>query len=530
MNPLQTELDANEAVKLSSMAFRSILFKRNEDALKQEVLVQEQPGCFVDLNLNQVIDAVTSGKEEYDLKPFFYTSLSDIDAIIYRQEIMQDIENPMLFDYIETFAKNMRAMRLSLTKAGKCSYKYEKERLFLDSLENYCDAINSLSYNLSLVNLKSPGFLSFQEYLKSYIQSNQFTSLLAETKKLISGLSDVKYSIHTKELRVQVRPYNSEANYSEEVDHIFEKFKQEPVKDYRTKFENFPEMNHVEAAILEGVATLYPELFKNLDDYCAKNTNYLDETISLFDREIQFYIAWLGYIAKLKKARLKFCYPEISNTSKDVYDYEGFDVALAYKLAKENSLIVCNDFCMAGKEQIIIVSGPNQGGKTTFARTFGQLHYLAKMGCSVPGREAKLFLFDKIFTHFEKEENIENHRSKFEDDLVRIHSILNQSTSNSIIIMNEILSSTTLQDSIFLSKKIMEKIDRMDVLCVWVTFIDELIQLSEKTVSMVSTIVPENPAMRTFKVIKRPANGLAYALSIAEKYKVTYQHLKERIQ
>ena len=513
---------------VENITFHSILFANSCEPIEKEGA--EAPVFFVDLNLDQVVDAVTAGKEEYNLKPFFHAVLKDVGSVEYRQMVFQDLEDKFLYERVTRFAEKMREMREHVRRVEKLYYKEEKQAWFLEAVEIYCDAIVSFVRDLARADVKSLGFLGFREYLTEYAGSTRFTSLLAETKKLKADLATVKYCVLIKGDAFTVRKYESEADYSAEVEQTFEKFKQGSVQDYRVKFSAGEDMNHIDAKILEFVAKLYPEVFGPLEAYCASNRSFLDDTVAAFDREVQFYLSYLGYTAALKQAGLPFCYPCISDRTKEIYDRDGFDIALAKKLVGERAPVVCNDFYLKGEERILVVSGPNQGGKTTFARAFGQIHYLGSIGCPVPGREAQLFLFDKLFTHFEKKERVENLRGKLEDDLVRIRAILEQATSRSIIILNEIFTSTTIQDETFLGKKVMEKILELDLLCVWVTFVDELASFGPQTVSMVSTVVPENPALRTFRIVRRPADGLAYAMAIAHKYRLSYDSIKERIR
>ncbi|MGA8715809.1 MAG: DNA mismatch repair protein MutS [Roseiarcus sp.] len=510
------------------MTFQSILFKSAEDRPPDGALAQ--PVFFVDLNLDQIVATITAGKAEYNLAPFFHWPLRDVDAIHYRHEVMRDLEDIALFGNMKTFAAALRSMRETLKQLEKRHYRHEKEALFLDAVDAYCGAISSLTSCLGLANLHSRGLMSFRRYITDYAASDRFTSLLSQTRKLKADISSVKYTLQIRGGSITVRKYDSEINYTDDVEETFLRFKQGAVKDYRLTFKDYPQMNHVEAAVMDRVARLYAEIFANVTLFCENNSTYLDATIDRFDREVQFYVAYLDYLAPFRRTGLSFCYPDLSSESKEIYTYDAFDLALASVLKAKSTAIVCNDFYLKDNERIFIVSGPNNGGKTTFARMFGQLHYLASLGCLIPARSARLFLFDQILTHFEREEDISNLRGKLQDDLVRIHEILSQATSESIIVMNEIFSSGTLKDAIFLGTKVIERIIEIDALCVCVTFIDELTLLSDRIVSAVSTIVPERPAVRTYKIVRKPADGLAYAMSIAEKYGLTRRQILERIK
>lgn len=507
------------------MAFTSILFLQG--GARQMTEPPEAQDFIADLNLEKVFDAVVQGRAEYDLRPYFLSPLPDIESISYRHEVFRDLERQDVSSCIRSFAQAMRVMRSHLTQTRKLHYERQKQRWFLDAVLVYCDAVAALTLGLEKARVSSRGLAAFADHLRRHVDSESFTELRGKAAMLSEDLAKIAYCVIVNGPTVTVRRYADEEDYSAEVERTFARFKETAARSYRSQFQEWVEMDHVEANILDYVAKLFPQVFDRLAAFFSTHRDFVDESIATFDREIQFYLAFLDFIEPLRRAGLSFCYPEISTSDNPIFARDAFDVALAQKL---NGLgVVCNDWQMTGSTRIFVVSGPNQGGKTTFARAFGQMHYLGKVGCPVPGRAARLLHYDSLHTHFERQESVATRTGKLEDDLLRMRAILEHASERSIILINEMLSSTTLRDGIQLGARIMEKIRQLGAVCIWVTFIEELAKDSEVVVSLVGQVDADNPAERTYRIEPRPPGGLAYALSLVQRHGLTYEALKERI-
>ncbi len=518
--------------KGSPYLFYSVLFPTQNHP--KEKGKKDAPDCFKDLNLDQVFAPILKSKEDFELESDFHTVLQDPEIIAYRQDVMRDLENGALRVLFTEFSKTvydlgryMNAIRKALSSMNSWDNNYLARGRLLENADEYCLSVSALAKGLPKMALRSSGLRNFAEYLSAYCASEIFDGLHARVRRLREDLSSLEYCMLIKNGTIRVRKYEGQADLSEQILATFEKFRQGNVKDYRQKLREEPHAEHVEAAVLKMLAELYKDVFADLNNFCSRYIHFEDETILRFSREVQFYLSWLDYITPLKEAGLPFHYPEFCNTTDHIFCKNGFDLALA-TIAREKT--VPNDFRLNAPEHIIVVTGPNQGGKTTFARAFGQIHYLASLGLSVPGCKSMLYLFDQVFTHFSREEDLSTLNGKLQDDLVRFHELLSKATNKSILIINEIFASTTLSDALSLGSHMMDAISELSAPTVIVTFLDELACFGVNTISMMSTVKEEDPTERTFRIVRKPPDGLAYAMSIAEKHGLTYEQLIRKLK
>ncbi len=501
----------------------NILFYDKERELSSDT------DLFKDLNIDRIIAAVVNEKKQYDIKKFFLAPLNDIEFIKKRYEVFHDFEDPRLLKTIEAFCdKIYRVKKLQEESKSVNAHHIYKNFLFLESAQIYISSLEILQKSITGFTPNSPTINSFFYYISNYLESENFLNFKRGIEDLGTLFESLKFDILIDSLSIKVKKRGDEKEYKETLESLFKKFIDNNGRREVLKFNKVRGFNHINGKILEFLDKLYPKRFAKAGILFERYGDFLDENIDRFCYQIEFYLAYISYMDKIKKLGVSFCYPNFSQDSINVVD--GYNLALVEKFANQSKSTVPNSFEMNEKERIVVVCGANQGGKSTFAKMIGQICYLFSLGLPIPSKSATLKIFDNIFTHFEKDESSISLRSKLEDDIKRVNKIIKNSNSKTLIILNEIFSSTSLDDAIYLSEEIAKRILSLNAYCVWVTFVDEVSNLNDKMVSYVAEVDLENSAKRRYEIVKKESNGLAYAQSIAKKYRLGYDDILKRIQ
>ena len=274
--------------------FESILSEAAKPAASDDGA--EAPGFFADLHLDDIVGSITAGREAYGLAPLFYEPLLDVGAITYRHDVFRDLEDDALLASVRAFAQEMQTVQRRLAHATKTMYGFDQERWLLAAAEAFSAAVSKLNMGLRTAQLRSVGLRAFRDYLVAYAASDAYTTLVADTERTKSVIASVSYRLRIHGSKVTVTRFRPEPDYSAEVLATFDKFRQGARRTYNWRFDQGADMNHVEAAILDRVARLYPDAFAALHAYAGTHRAFLDPTIDRFEREVLFYVSWLDFI------------------------------------------------------------------------------------------------------------------------------------------------------------------------------------------------------------------------------------------
>ncbi len=507
------------------MGFTSILFGDYEPNVREDT-----PGFFKDLQLDFLLEQIKEQTQGHRISHFYYTFPKTKELIAYRQEIGRDMEADALCEALQNFSlrlyKSRQMHNLSLRSEGTV----QKATYHLQAADLYREALKILQKDLTGVSFSSEGMKLFAEYLDVRVTEftqNGFDVALSEAKGFFSEL-EFRLYMDTDKLLVE-ESTEPPKNYFEELAKLLGYKMQE--KDY-VMTEIFPEpleLSYFESVLVNLLKKSKPHVFEGICTFYEKFPAFYSDVILRFDEEIQFYLGFQKFRKKTERMGYPMTFPEVSE--KQEFEGKGvYDLALVWKHADQNYEVVDNDFCMKEKPSFFVVTGPNQGGKTTFARSVGQAVYFSLMGLAVNAESLTAPMFNGISTHFETEESMQSNSGKLKEEINRLLPMLTRiQNRNQFVILNELFTTATTHDAMVMGRKVMEYFLERECYGIYVTHIRELAEETESIISLVAQLEPGQESKRTYRMLPMPAEGYGYSDALVKKYALTYEEIVRRL-
>jgi DNA mismatch repair protein MutS2 len=194
---------------------------------------------------------------------------------------------------------------------------------------------------------------------------------------------------------------------------------------------------------------------------------------------------------------------------------------LEENLRRENAVIAPVSLDMDSGRRVLVISGPNAGGKTVVLKTVGLFALMAQSGIPVPAEEAALPLFDRVLADIGDQQSITNHLSTFSAHVLSIRSMLESATPQSLILLDEIGSSTEPGEGAALARAVLERFREIGALTIATTHYNRLKFYAETTTGITNAAMEFNELtlQPTYRLI-HGLSGASSGLKIAERLKL----------
>jgi DNA mismatch repair ATPase MutS len=203
----------------------------------------------------------------------------------------------------------------------------------------------------------------------------------------------------------------------------------------------------------------------------AQSADHIKSFFQLLRAELGFYLGCLNLRDRLVAKGLPVCYPVPAAMRSDRFDARGlYDASLALTL---DGPVTGNDVA-AGGRQLIMITGANQGGKSTFLRAVGQAQLMLQAGMFAPARQLSGSACSGIFTHYKREEDATMERGKLDEELDRMSAIADWIAPGGLLLCNESFASTNEREGSQLAREIIRALTEAGIRIVFVTHLYDL--------------------------------------------------------
>ena len=219
---------------------------------------------------------------------------------------------------------------------------------------------------------------------------------------------------------------------------------------------------------------------ENLEYHLFKEISEKIKNFRTILHELAYKLSYLDVVTNFAHIATKNSYikPEIT-TEGDIEIIGGRHPIVEQLVGREN--FVKNSIVLNNDKNLIILTGPNMSGKSTYMKQVALILIMAHMGCYVPAEYAKIGIVDKIFTRIGASDDLVTGQSTFMLEMSEVANIVNSSTKNSFIILDEIGRGTSTFDGISIATAITEYIhDNIQAKTIFATHYHELTQLESK--------------------------------------------------
>lgn len=305
--------------------------------------------------------------------------------------------------------------------------------------------------------------------------------------------------------------------------------------------------NDLEAPLFRELKEINSEYISHLDRAIRAYFKKSTEDILTFESQMSFYIGAKRIIDAVRARGLDMCRPKYLKMEERRLNAKGvFDLSFYTQMVSSDPMgslkdkIITNDCTMDDNGRFFVLTGANNGGKTTYTRAIGIIQVMAQAGIYVPCSSCEISPVDFIYTHFPKEEEVGLNTSRFTQECKQFKVTVDNATRYSMLLLNESIQSTTPTECVFIATELTKIFRCIGVRGVYATHLLELaknldklnaeVEGDTKLVSIVTTVDTTSDNKRLYRIVKSAPQEFGYAQTIYKKFGVSFEEVQKRMK